>query len=291
MDKITLKYRTWYKGIVPRKIKLKIGEDGWAGDSHDYRSGAKPQPWHCLPFVEGSTYGLELIYPFETECKVFNNNGKVEFQGDFEKERPNMEVKWPPFLAFAPSHYGFTSSLDLNVPEGYVVRLEPHPKYFTDMSYTTPCVVPGHIQAEWWSRIFFIVFKIPPDGQYHIFRKSEPYAQILIVPKKVDYDIVPMTENEIKERSKFETIFDKADQHMAKKRWIDNTGHHFNDKYKVAGSVFAKKGLGGVKEFLLDCEMKYKNSKEIEHQLVVNKMKRIFVPKRIKTKETFLSVK
>ena len=81
MDKLEIKYRTYYKGIPPKKIKLKI--PGWSGDSKDYGDGAKPQPWHCVPFVEGSTYGLELIYPFETECVVTREDGKIKFQEIF----------------------------------------------------------------------------------------------------------------------------------------------------------------------------------------------------------------
>src|SRR5687767_59867 len=84
MHKIELKYRCWYKGVPPKPIKLQI--PGWAGDSHGHSNGDKPQPWHCPPFVEGATYGLELIYPFETEVSVRNVDGKIKFDGDFSKE-------------------------------------------------------------------------------------------------------------------------------------------------------------------------------------------------------------
>src|SRR5581483_3355518 len=131
-------------------------------------------------------YGLELIYPFDTEC-VVRNDGKVTFEGDFEPERPPDDKDWPPFKAFAPGHYGMTSCLDIEPPEGYVLRTEPHPRYFTDPDNTTPCMVPGHIQGEWWPRIFFVVFKAPPQGHFHVFCKGEPYGQLLVVPRKVTY--------------------------------------------------------------------------------------------------------
>src|SRR5581483_5793386 len=116
------------KGLPPRQIRLQI--PGWAGDSHDHGDGAKPQPWHCPPWVDGSTYGLELIYPFDTECHVVNDNGEIKFIGDFSPEQPTG-IKFPPFMTFAPGHYGYTSALDIQVPDDHVLRIEPHPRFYT----------------------------------------------------------------------------------------------------------------------------------------------------------------
>ena len=87
MEKLLLKYRTWYQGEAPRPIKLEI--PGWAGEFNSHKDGDKPQPWHCIPFVEGSTYGLELCYPFDTECCVEMRNGEIYFDGDFTQENIN----------------------------------------------------------------------------------------------------------------------------------------------------------------------------------------------------------
>src|SRR6185436_6341020 len=61
---IYLKYRTWFKGTPPRQIKLEV--PGWSGD----KNWDVGQAWHCKPYNDGSTYGLELLYPFDTECTV-----------------------------------------------------------------------------------------------------------------------------------------------------------------------------------------------------------------------------
>lgn len=63
MTKIDVLWRTRHKGLPPRPIKLQI--PGWAGHDLNHGDGATPQPWHCPPFVDGSTYGLELLYPFD----------------------------------------------------------------------------------------------------------------------------------------------------------------------------------------------------------------------------------
>lgn len=242
MENIEIKYRVYDKGMAPRKIKAEI--PGWAGTPEKQKNGNAPQPWHCVPFIEGSTYGLEAIYPFDEECHVTNKNGKVEFSGTFSG--PWGDV--PPFASFAPGHYGHTSALDLKPPEGYVTRLEPHPRFFTDTTGTVPIVVPGHLQA-WWPKIFFIVFKAPRPGETHIFRKGEPYAQILFLPAKVNYTLKEMTQYEIEERN----ILDlRLQAWRGKHEWVDHKGQTFNDKYKQLGSIHAKYGQEGLESFLLN---------------------------------------
>lgn len=254
-----VRYRTWYKGLPPQPIKLKI--PGWAGDSHGHKDGDKPQPWHCIPFVESSTYGLELIYPYDTEVQIVTKDGKTDFIGDLEKERPE-DTTWPPFSMFAPGHYGFTSSVDLIGPPDHSVRIECHPRYFTDTTWQTPCVVPGHIQSEWWPRIFFIVFKAPPEGQKHVFRKGQGYAQLFFVPRKVTYDVMPMTHDEMLYRLNLERKIMDLEDNISDHAWTDHIGNRFNDKYKVLQRAFTKGGLQAVEELLHQGCMKVEEEKQ-----------------------------
>ena len=238
---INLKWRACHNAdkYPPKRIKLEI--PGWAGVDKNHSFGAIPQPWHCPPFVEGNTYGLELIYPFDSECIVKNVDGKIVFDCDFSKEE-GYDNSDPPFQCFAPGHFGFTSSFDFLPPKDHVIRIEPHPKYFTDHTWTTPLAVPGHIHGEWWTKIFFIVFKQPPSGGRYIFRKGEPYAQILILPKKVDYKIEEMTPVE-----KFKRMhLDNNSKLFIKDSWKDHNGNVFDDKYRNIGCEFAKGGMEGI---------------------------------------------
>lgn len=254
MDKLEVKYRTWYKGVPPKPIKLQM--PGWAGESNDHSDGAKPQPWMCPPFVDGSTYGLELIYPFDAECHVTRKGDEIIFQGDFTKEsgawignQQGIPPNSPPFLSFAPDHYGMTSSLDIMPPEGYCFRIEPHPRFYTDRTGTVPIASAGNIQR-WWGRIFFVAFKSPMEGETHIFRHGEPYAHVLIIPNKPRYDIKPMTTEEADRRGKNETILGEHGDKVAKHNWTDHKGMPFNDKYKVLARAFAKGGEEKVQEVL-----------------------------------------
>lgn len=249
MEKINLKCRTWHKGVLPSVIKLQI--PGWAGDENNHTDGDEPQPWHCPPFVSASTYGLELKYPFDTECRVKNEKGKIIFEGDFTEESKQVgEVKLPPFLSFAGNHFGMTSGLDIKVPENYVLRTEPHPAFYTDTTGTFPCCLPGHIQTYWWPKIFFVVFKNPPEGGFVIFKKGMPYGQVLILPNKVNYEIEKMSELETRERLMIDNSIESNIKRVSKNSWKDYKGNNFSDKYKQLSSLFSKKGYEGVKNFL-----------------------------------------
>lgn len=249
MKKLEIKYRTWHKAIPPKPIKLQI--PGWSGEQNEHTNGDKPQPWHCIPFVEGATYGLELYYPFESECRVSMVNNEILFEGDFvEEQKQCLDVPMPPFMCFAPGHFGMTSALDIKVPSGYILRTEPHPRYYTDTTNTVPCCLPAHIQSEWWPKIFFVVFKNPVPGQTLIFRKGEPYGQVLILPKKINYEIKEMTLEEASSRGSFDEKLNKYCKKIAKNDWYDHLGHNFDDKYKILSTVFNKSGVTGVKEFV-----------------------------------------
>lgn len=260
MSNLELKWRSFFNGkeFPPSKIKLQL--PGWAGNK-DRGNGSSPQPWHCLPFVEASTYGIELLYPFETECIVKNINGTTIFEGDFSEEEKKYNHPMPPFMAFSKGHFGFTSSFDLQPPPNHIIRIEPHPKYYTDDTWTTPLPVAGHIQGEWWSKIFFVVFKQPPIGSFYRFKKGEPYAQILILPKKVNYDITEMTELEKEKRTSLESNVSKYKKYFCKK-WKDDKGNTFDNKYKVLSKIFNKEGIEGINNIVKDCSDKENQNKK-----------------------------
>src|SRR5437016_5074797 len=97
MEKLNIKYATYMNSQPPRPIRLEIG--GWSGTPEKMVDGSNPQPWHCLPFVEGSTYGLEIVYSFAPPCDVVNDNGRVYVDWDFASE-PGLTGS--EFLLFSP---------------------------------------------------------------------------------------------------------------------------------------------------------------------------------------------
>jgi len=255
MEELIVKYRSIDGRPAPQPVRLQI--PGWAGKDKQHGDGAEAQPWHCPPFVEGSTYGNELIYPYKSECRVRRIGGRVVFDGDFSDEGwmigesgeyvtgDQERKKTPPMMCFADGHYGMSGTYDFEPPEGYVIRTEPHPRFYTDQTGTVPCLVPGHIQR-WWSRIFFVVFKAPREGEVHIFRQGEPYGQIIILPQKNLTRFETFSEEERMERENRDRRIGEHGPKIAFKKWTDNSGLSFDDKYKVLSSAYAKGGYANL---------------------------------------------
>ena len=65
--------------------------------------------------------------------------------------------------------------------KGMAIRTEPHPRFYTDRTDTVPIAVPALIR-NWWPMMFFTVFKAPAEGRTHVFRRNEPFAQIIVIP-------------------------------------------------------------------------------------------------------------
>lgn len=237
---VSLTYRLLGPALPPRPIRVE--KPGWGGKAIEPRDGARPQPWHCLPFVEGSTYGLELLYSLESECQVLWRNGTLVFDGAFEAERVAKTV-WPPFLSTNPGHYSLGTLIDIQVPEGWALRVEPHPRFFTDETGTVPAAVIGNLETSWWPMFFFVTFKSPAPGQVHTFRKGEPYAQVIPVPRRPAYSIAAMTENASREREELAQQLMRSRNTLSKRRWKSGDGLYFDDLYKQLLRHYEKHGM------------------------------------------------
>src|SRR5437764_12377537 len=163
---VTVKYSTYFKELPPQPIRL--ANVNWAGSiQKKMEDGSEVQPWHCLPFTEGSTHGLELVYPYQTECHVVGAGGTIHFEWDFANE-PGGGLFGGEFKAFSPAnasqYYSFGTWLYIDPPTGYVLRTEPHPRYFTDDTGTVPLAMIGHVQNEWFPRRLFVAVRCPRQG-------------------------------------------------------------------------------------------------------------------------------
>ena len=139
--------------------------------------------------------------------------------------------------------YSYQISLDLEVPEGWAIRTEPHPRYFTDASNTTPLAVPAVIRSDWWPMMFFCIFKAPPPGVTHIFRKGEGFISLIVLPADPDLDLVPMTEEEAAQREmRARRLAASRDKLAEGTRWLSSTNTVFDGTYRnMARAVRARR--------------------------------------------------
>jgi tetratricopeptide (TPR) repeat protein len=260
MAKLEIKYRLEGKALPPRPIKVAIGD--WGGSAErKMENGSRPEPWHCPAFTDACIHGFELLYQYETELQVVNVNGKVEFQWNLEKEPGEGG---DPRRDFTLSHmpttdYLFGTSLDIQVPPGYILRVEPHPRFYRDETETVAPAVCGQVQTEWFPKKLFVVFKIPAPGQRHIFRKGEPYAQALCIPRD-DFVLTEMTPEERERRRNLEEQIMFARTLIAGRVWVSSHNRVFTDYYNVLARVFARKGLAGVEEVVREGVERYRQN-------------------------------
>ena len=247
MAKHQVKYRLEGKALAPRPIKVAIGD--WGGEADRKKEhGSHPQAWHCPAFTDACIHGFELLYQYDTETRVINSGGKIEVRWSLDKEpgeggdpRNDIKIAHPPV-----ADYIFLTSIDLQAPPGYVLRVEPHPRFYRDQTQTVAAAVCGHVQSEWWPKKLFVVFQVPPPGQQHIFRKGEPYAQVLFIPRDDDFELTPMQAQEREHRRKLEEEMLQAMSLIAKRVWVSNDNVVFTDFYTVLARAFAREGHAGV---------------------------------------------
>ncbi len=216
----------------PKPTPIRITVPGWAGTKDPRADGSHEQAWHCIPFSESARYGLELLYPFEEEMRVTTVDGQVRLDADWGPP-PASGLTWPPFRIFGEDFYSYQLSLDLEVPPGWAVRTEPHPRYFTDSRNETPLAVPALIRSDWWPMMFFCIFKAPPPGVTHVFRKGEGFISFIVLPADPDLTLVAMTEEEAAQREmRARRLAVSRDKLAEGTRWLSATHTIFDGTYR-----------------------------------------------------------
>jgi hypothetical protein len=225
-----VKYRSINPELRPRRTRLAV--PGWAGANEPRADGSHEYPWHCIPFSEAVRAGFELCYPHEDVLRVVAKDGVAVFEGDFDESRR------PPFRSFGKPYYTYQLMLDLKVEPEFAIKVETHPRFYTDTTGTVPIAVPAVIR-HWWPMIYFVVFKTPMEGQSHMFRPGEPFLQISIVRADEKFDLVEMPAEEAAERElQSQRIYASRATLSADTQWVSASDTVFDGTYRrIAGAA------------------------------------------------------
>lgn len=219
-------------GHRPPPQPIRITVPGWAGDRAPRADGNHEQPWHCIPFSESARYGFELVYPFNAELRVTSVDGQVRLDAEWGAP-PEPNMMWPPFRAFGEDFYSYQLALDLEAPAGWAIRTEPHPRYFTDATNTTPLAIPALIRSDWWPMMHFCIFKAPPPGVTHIFRKGEPFISFIALPSDPDLVLEAMDDEQAAQREiRARRLAASRDRLAEGTRWLSSTNTIFDGTYR-----------------------------------------------------------
>lgn len=221
-----VKYRSVNPDLRPRRTKLEV--PGWAGADEPRADGAHEQPWHCIPFSEAARAGLEFPYPYRDELRVVTRSGRPCFEGDFGA----ADERRPPFRSFGSAYYTYQILIDLKVEPGFAIKIETHPRFYSDTTGTVPIAVPALIRP-WWPMINFVVFKAPPEGQIHILRPGDPLLQVTFIPEDEKIDLTDMPEAEAAERElQSRRIYAARSTLSTDTQWTSSTGTVFDGTYR-----------------------------------------------------------
>jgi hypothetical protein len=221
-----VKYRSIHPKLLPRRTRLEV--PGWAGEPEPRANGSQEYPWHCIPFSEAARAGIELPYPYEDELRVSVRDGAMLFEGDFGDDA----ARRPPFRSFGKDYYTYQILIDLKVEEGFAIKVETHPRFYSDRTGTVPIAVPA-VLRHWWPMINFVVFKTPFEGQTHIFRPGEPMLQVTIVHPDERPELLAMPEEEAAERElQSRRIQASRSTLSADSEWLSATDTVFDGTYR-----------------------------------------------------------
>ena len=218
-----VKYRTHTPNLVARRTKVEV--PGWAGQQEPRTDGSHEYPWHCIPFTEAARTGIELCVPFAGELRVTARDGEPTFAYDGADEPP-------PFRKFGAEYFTYQLLADFKVDAEYAIKVETHPRFYTDTTGTVPVAVPA-ILRHWWPMIYFVVFKTPMEGQTHVFRPGEPFLTVTVVPADDKLDLVPMPDEEAAERElQSRRIYAARKTLSADSQWLSATDTVFDGTYR-----------------------------------------------------------
>jgi hypothetical protein len=222
----TVKYRSINPNLRPRRTKLEV--PGWAGENVPRADDSHEYPWHCIPFSEAARAGIEVLYPYRDELRVTMTSGVLSFDGDFGPD----DERRPPFRMFGKEYYTYQILLDLKVEEGFALKFETHPRFYSDTTGTAPIAIPAVVR-HWWPMVNFVVFKSPGEGQTHIFRSDEPMLQVTVVIEDEKIELVEMPEEEAAERElQSRRIYASRATLGAKSQWHSATDTVFDGTYR-----------------------------------------------------------
>jgi hypothetical protein len=236
----TVKYRMANPKLRPRRTRLEL--PGWAGKPEPRVDGSHEYAWHCIPFSEAAKAGIELFFPHDDETRVTMRDGTLHFEGDFG-DSDSSASRRPPMRSFGKDYYTYQILIDLKVDDQHAIKVETHPRFYTDATQTVPIAVPAVIR-HWWPMIYFVVFKSPAEGQTHIFRPGEPFIQITVVDADPKLDLVAMPEEEAAERElQSRRIYASRATLSADTQWTSDTDTVFDGTYRrILGAANALKG-------------------------------------------------
>lgn len=97
----------------------------------------------------------------------------------------------------------------------------------------TPLAVPALIRSDWWPMTYFCIFKAPPAGVTHVFRKNEPFISFIVIPADPELELAPMEPQFAAQREmRARRLALSRDTLAEGTRWTSSTNTVFDGTYR-----------------------------------------------------------
>ena len=81
--------------------------------------------------------------------------------------------------------------------------------------------------------VFFAIFRSPPPGVTHVFRKDEPMMAFVVIPEDPEIELAPMSDEDAAQRElRARRLAVSRDDLAAGTRWISDTRTVFDGTYR-----------------------------------------------------------
>jgi hypothetical protein len=185
-------------------------------------------PTHCKPWVDASSYGLLLTYPYQATLTVV---GQENARAVYTMTPPSSRLVYGPIAQMLTNeHFSFES--------GYWFKTDPEIGIYTNHlppGYTTPGhLIPGLVECWRYPKRLFVVFEVPQPGESISFRFGDPLCVLMpVITEPVVGEV--MTDDELQDVLDRNARWDDYLTEHPELKWTSADGVEFNHMYKVFG--------------------------------------------------------
>ncbi len=221
-----LKYRPLFDNFPPlQRVKPIIAAE------HRHRAKQSPPPalpLHCKPWVDASSYGVLLTFPYKTTLTIY---GRPDASPTFTMSPASTQLIYGPLgQMFSKEHFSLGS--------GYWFKTDPGVGIFTnhlpDGYQSRSRLVPGLVECWRYPKRLFVVFRAPAPGETIKFEYGDPLCVLMpVATGVVGADL--MTTDEWQVLKDQRRRWDEHRERHPELEWTSAEGTKFTHMYKVFG--------------------------------------------------------
>lgn len=193
-----------------------------------------PVPFHCKPWVDGSTAGWTLFYGFLTPLTIVGlADGQVRIDGIDQLQAETRAIQQA--HVFAKGLFSLSTGYKLHTSPGMVTLLISPSQPPAGYEPLTAVV-----ETDWFPKDIFLAVKAPAEGETIELEYKSELARAIVVPRQDTTQAVAMDDAEVEAIMASEAEYLEA-QRTTPTRWRAATGDEFTHLYKQRSREYRRR--------------------------------------------------